>query len=52
MENTLVDKDNTEVAIEISLVDLEKRLDEVSFLQVLGESQVQGESQIQEESQA
>jgi len=52
VENTLVDRDSTEVAVENALIDLEKRLDEGSFLQVPGESQVQGQSQIQQESQA
>jgi len=42
VENTLVDMDSTEVAVENALIDLEKRLDEGSFLQVPGESQVQG----------
>ena len=32
VENTLVDRDSTEVEVENSLIDLEKRLDEGSFL--------------------
>jgi len=36
VENNLVDRDNTKVAVENSHIDLEKRLDEVSFLQVPG----------------
>lgn len=38
-----MDRDNTEV-VENALIDLEKRLDEGYFLQVLGESQAQGDS--------
>ena len=45
VENTLVDRDSTEVAVENAPIDLEKRLDEGSFLQVQGESQAQIESQ-------
>jgi len=39
VENSLVDRDSTEVVVENALIDLEKRLDEGSFLQVQGESQ-------------
>lgn len=42
VENTLVDRDNIEEVVENALIDLEKRLDEGSFLQVPGESQAQG----------
>ena len=34
VENTLEDRDNTEVAMENTLIYLEKQLDEDSFLQV------------------
>ena len=34
-----MDRDSTEVVVENALIDLEKRLDEGSFLQVQGESQ-------------
>ena len=34
VENTLEDRDNTEVVVENTLIDLEKQLDEDSFLQV------------------
>ena len=36
VENTLVDRDSTEVAVENTLIDLEKQFDEGSFLQVPG----------------
>jgi len=45
VENTLVDRDSTEVAVNNVLIDLERRLDEDSFVQVLGESQSQRETQ-------
>ena len=32
VENTLEDRDNTEVVVENTLIDLEKQLDEDSFL--------------------
>ena len=51
-ENTLEDKDSTEVVVENTLIDPEKQLDEGSFLQVLGESQVKEGSQVQEESES
>ena len=50
VENTLEDRDSIEVAMENTLIDLEKQLDEGSFLQVPGESKVQEESQPQSES--
>lgn len=50
VENTLVDRDSPEVAVENALIDLEKGLEEGSFLQVPRESQVQTESQVQSES--
>jgi len=34
LENTLEDRDNTEVAVENTLLNLEKKLDEISFLQL------------------
>ena len=37
MENTLEDRDNTEVPVENTLIDMEKQLDEGSSLQVLEE---------------
>lgn len=39
VENTFVDRDSIEVADENALIDLEKRIDEGSFLQVPRESQ-------------
>lgn len=45
MENTLVDQDSTKLVFDNVLIELERRLDEDSFLQVLGESQSQRESQ-------
>lgn len=45
VENTLVDRDSTEVIVNNVLIDLERRLDEDSFVQVLGESQSQRETQ-------
>ena len=45
MENTLVDRDSTEVVVNNVLIDLERRLDEDSFEQVPGESQSQRETQ-------
>ena len=45
MENTLEDRYNTKVFVENTLLDLEKQLDEGSFLQVPEESQVQEESE-------
>lgn len=44
VENTLVDRNSTEVVVENALIDLEKRLDQGSLLQVPRESQAQGES--------
>jgi len=41
VENALEDRDSTEVAMENTLIDLEKHLDEGYFLHVPGESQVQ-----------
>ena len=38
VENTLEDRDSTEVPVENTLIDLEKQLDEGSFLQVPEES--------------
>jgi len=35
VENTLEDNDNTEFVVENTLIELEKQLDEGSFLQVL-----------------
>ena len=46
VENTLEDRDSTKVAVENALIDLEKQLDEGSFLQVWGGSQVEEESQM------
>ena len=43
VENTLVDRDSTEVVVNNVLIDLERRLDEDSFVQVPGESQSQRE---------
>ena len=43
VENTLVDRDRTEVFVNNLLIDLEKRIDEDSFVQVPGESQSQRE---------
>jgi len=34
VENTLVDRDSTRVDVENALIDLEKQLDEINFLQV------------------
>ena len=34
LENTLEDRDNTEVAVENTLLDLENQIDENSFLQI------------------
>ena len=44
LENILEDRDSTEVTTENTLIDLEKQLNEDSFLQVPGESQAQEES--------
>ena len=52
VENTLVDRDSTEVAVENALIDLEMRLDESYFIQGLGESQAQRESQAHNGQQA
>lgn len=46
VDNALVDRDSTEVAVENALIDIDKNLDEGPFLQVPGESKVQEESQI------
>lgn len=48
VEKTLEDKDSTEVVVENTLIDLEKQLDEGSFLQVPKESHVPKESQVLE----
>ena len=45
MEGTLVDQDSTQVAFDNVLVDLERRLDEDSSVQVLGEASSQQKSQ-------
>jgi len=45
MENTLIDRDSTEVVVDNVLIDLERGLDEDSFVLVLGESQSQRETQ-------
>jgi len=39
VENTLVDSDSTRVDVENALIDLEKQLNERSFLQVLEEQE-------------
>ena len=52
MENNLVNRDSTEVAAENILIDLERRLDEDSFIQVLEEPQAQRESQAHSQQQA
>ena len=41
MENTLVDRDSTETVVNNVLIDLDRKLDEDSFLQVSGETQSQ-----------
>lgn len=51
VENTLVERDSTEVAVENAIIDLERRLDEGSFIQVLEESQAQRKSQAHSEQQ-
>jgi len=39
VENTLIDRDSTEVSIDNILTNLDRKLDEDSFVQVPGESQ-------------
>ncbi len=45
VEGTLVDQDSTQVAVDNVLVDLERRLDEDSFVQVSEETSSQNQSQ-------
>ena len=51
VENTLVDRDSTEVVVDDVLIDLERRLDEDSFIQVPRESLSQRETQEHSEQQ-
>lgn len=50
VENTLEDRNSTKVAVENTLIDLQKQLDEGYFLQVPNKSQAQSESHVEEES--
>ena len=52
VENTLVERDSTEIVVNNVLIDLERRLDDDSFVQVLGESLSQRETQEHNEQQA
>jgi len=45
VEGTLIDRDSTEVVVDNVLMDLDRRLDEDSFVQVPGESRSQRQAQ-------
>jgi len=45
VEGTLIDHDSTKVVVDNVLMDLDKRIDEDSFVQVPGESQSQRQAQ-------
>lgn len=45
MEGTIIDQDSTQVEIDNVMVDLERRFDEDSFLQVFGETSSRKKSQ-------
>ena len=45
VQGTLIDRDSTEVVVDNVLIDLDIKLNEDSFVQVLGESQSQRQSQ-------
>lgn len=48
VKNTLEDRNNIEFVVENTLIDLEKQLDEDSFLHVIGESSYPDQSDILE----